>query len=316
MNELQCDSLWATIKKLAKKPGPKRAAVAYVTSDEDVRFSQGDILVTDASDAAIASGQTNAILLDESYQRGAELYSIAGLHCKVLVIGGTAIVGSANLSKSSQSRIEAAWVSDNPTVVSMVKSLVENLVEQADEIGTDFLKHIKGIEVTKTPWPGAKPQGPKFKIHTPQTWIIGVHELVREFHEEQEAIKDGEAIAEKQRIKKSSEVNWIRWNLDSRFSNDAKRGDIVIEIWNDRLTRKPVTVYRPGTILHRQREDACTRFYVEWDSNYEETALTWKTFLKLTKKIGLPGRVGPNSCRPIKQEHADALFALWTEQDA
>jgi hypothetical protein len=315
MNELQCDNLWPTIKKLAKKPGQRRAAVAYVTSDEHVKFRKGDVLVTDASDQSIASGQTDAKLLDEAFQRDAELFSIPGLHCKVLLLGGTAIIGSANLSANSQSRVEAAWVSDHPAAVSMASSLIEDLTEQAEEIGPEFLNRIKNIEVTKTPWAGGGAhQKPKVKVHRPKTWIIGVHELIREFPEEQEAIAKGQATAEKQRAKKSSEVDWIRWNLDSHFSNEAQRGDIVIQIWSDRTVKKPTTVYRHATVLHRQREDACTRFYIEMAADSEGTAITWAAFRKLTKRVGLPHRVGPNSCRQIKQEYADALSALWMEK--
>lgn len=60
MNELLCDDLWPTIRKLAHKAAVRRAAVAYVTSDEILRFTEGDVLVTDASDHAIAAGQTSA----------------------------------------------------------------------------------------------------------------------------------------------------------------------------------------------------------------------------------------------------------------
>jgi hypothetical protein len=53
MNELQCDKLWATIKRLARRKGPKRAAVAYVSNDDNLQFGDGDVLVTDGSDRMI-----------------------------------------------------------------------------------------------------------------------------------------------------------------------------------------------------------------------------------------------------------------------
>jgi hypothetical protein len=43
VNELHSDTLWRTMKRLARKSSLKRAAVAYVTSDEVVRFNDGDI---------------------------------------------------------------------------------------------------------------------------------------------------------------------------------------------------------------------------------------------------------------------------------
>lgn len=314
MNELQCDNLWQTIKKLAKKPGQRRAAVAYVTSDEHVKFRKGDVLVTDASDHAIASGQTDAKLLDEASQRDAKLFSIPGLHCKVLVLGGTAIIGSANLSATSETRVEAAWVSDHPTAVSMASSLVESLIEQAEEIDPEFLERIKAIEVLKKPWTGGGiHKKPKVRLHRPRIWIIGVYELTREFPSEATALKEGQEIAEKLRTNEGSEVGWLRWDRKSRFATEAQRGDNVIQIWRTNKNERPSFVYRQVPILHRQAEPTCTRFYIEWFPDLEQTALTWHAFQKLTKKIELPGRVGPNSGRLIGQGYADALDALWNK---
>lgn len=47
MNELLSDNLWATIKQLAKKSSAKRCAVAYLTSEEFVKFREGDLRLSD-----------------------------------------------------------------------------------------------------------------------------------------------------------------------------------------------------------------------------------------------------------------------------
>jgi hypothetical protein len=88
VNELHSDTLWKTITALARKAGVKRAAVAYVSSDDLVQFGDGDLLVTVASDAAVAAGQTDAEVLARAKERGADLYSLAGLHTKVLLLDG------------------------------------------------------------------------------------------------------------------------------------------------------------------------------------------------------------------------------------
>ncbi len=150
MHALRCDDLWPTIRALAERPGSRRAAVAYVTSDEYIKFSQDDILVTDASDHAIASGLTSAKFLQEALGRGSRLYSLAGLHAKVMVLGDTAVIGSANISHSSaHALIEAAWVTTMSTAVGMVVSLVHQLVEQAEEIDAAFIRRILAIRVVK-----------------------------------------------------------------------------------------------------------------------------------------------------------------------
>ena len=199
MDELLSDNLWPTIKRLAKRSSSKRAAVAYVTSEEYVEFGEGDVLVTDASHEAIASGQTNAKLLERAFERGAKLYSLDGLHAKVLHLGGTAVIGSANLSETSArpSTVEAAWVSDSPTAVGMATSLINQLTVQARAIDASFLERILKIKVIAHPRAKGKRRKPApVKVRKPRTWTVGVHELIKDYPAEQMAIEAGTAIAE------------------------------------------------------------------------------------------------------------------------
>jgi hypothetical protein len=315
MNELLSGKLWTVIKQLGKKASSKRAAVSYVTSEEFVKFTEGDVLVTDASDHAIAMGQTDAQVLAKALKRGAELYSLSGLHTKVLLLGGTAVIGSANLSDASAtSLIEAAWVTDAPAAVGMATSLVQQLVSHAQQIDEAFLARILKIDVKAPPKPtggSAKPK--KVKIPKHHTWIIGVHELVKDFPAEQEAIESGTATAEGKITKSSSDVSWIRWTGNSRFRSEVKEGDTVIQIWSERKAKNPSTVYRHAPIVHRQHEDTCTRFFVEDFVDNEDTSVSWNDFKKLVAQVGLTGKIGPASARPIAEAYANALFALWGE---
>jgi hypothetical protein len=206
MNELLSDNLWAVIKQLGKKASARRAAVAYVTSEEFVKFSEGDVLVTDASDHAIAMGQTDAQVLANAFKRGAQLYSIPGLHTKVLLLGGSAVIGSANLSDASATNlVEAAWVTDAPAAVGMATSLVQQLTNQAQKIDEGFLKRILKIEVKAHPKPADRAAKPKkVKIPKHASWIIGIDELVKDFPAEQAAIESGSATAEGKLTKSSS----------------------------------------------------------------------------------------------------------------
>jgi hypothetical protein len=315
MNELLSDNLWDTIKRLGKKASSKRAAVAYVTSEKFIKFSEGDVLVTDASDHAIAMGQTDAQILARAFKRRAQLYSLPGLHTKVLLLGGTAVIGSANLSDASAtSLVEAAWVTDAPAAVGMATSLVQQLISQAKIIDRPFLDRILKIEVKAHSKPVGGTAKPK-KVQIPKhlTWIVGVHELVKEFPAEQEAIEAGTATAEGKVTKASSDVSWIRWTGNSRFRSDAKEGDTVIQIWSRRKAKKPTAVYRHAPIVHRQTEDTCTRFFVEDFADCEDTSITWSEFKKLVSQVGLASKIGPASARPIAETYANALFALWGE---
>jgi phosphatidylserine/phosphatidylglycerophosphate/cardiolipin synthase-like enzyme len=141
--------LWRTIEEKAQMAREKLAAVAYVTSDDKVCFDKGDTLITDASDESIAGGQTNVEVLARAKGRGADLYSLPGLHAKVMVLGEWAVIGSANLSRRSESLIEAAWVINDHGHVSEVKKWINNLKKQATRIDDIFLQHIRAIPVNR-----------------------------------------------------------------------------------------------------------------------------------------------------------------------
>jgi hypothetical protein len=315
VNELLCHNLWATIKRLAKRATTKRAAVAYITSDELVKFADGDVLITDASESAIASGQTNAKVLARVFKRGARLYSLRGLHTKVYLLGGTVVIGSANLSATSANDlIEAAWVTDAPTAVGMATSLVQQLTVQAERIDETFLRQILKIKVKRHPAPGGRSAKPKrVRIPKHRTWIVGVKEILKDLPAEQEAIEAGTAAAKQMVTKSSSDVSWIRWTGHSRFRSEAKEGDSVIQIWSSYRAKRPTAVYRHAPILHRQEENTCTRFFVEDFADMGDTCITWIEFKKIVGRVGLIGKIGPASAREITEPTANALFSLWRD---
>lgn len=314
MNELVCTDLWPMIRKLARRAAAKRAAVAYVTSDEYVRFGEGDVLVTDAGNKAIAGGLTSAGVLAEAHERGARLYSLPNLHAKVIVLGGAAVIGSANLSGASAGHlVEAAWVTDSPAAVGMAAALVEQLAGQAERIDEAFLKRIRGIKVKARPHADGKAGKPKkVKIHKPRTWVVGVSELAKD-PPEQDAIDAGAGEAAKNLTDTTSGVSWIRWTGNAGFRTHARQWDVVIQIWRPAGAKRPTAVYRHTPILRRQDEANCTVFFVEDFTDCEETSVTWTRFLKLAKQVGLPGKVGPGTARVITDGYAEALTALWGE---
>jgi hypothetical protein len=269
--------------------------------------------VTDASDDAIARGQTDAEVLVRAFDRGARLYHLDGLHAKVMLVDGVAVIGSANLSVSSvSSLVEAAWVTDHPAAVGMAGSLIEQLAGQATPIDGAFLARASKIPVVARRGKGAaRRPGTKVNLPPHQSWIIGVHELARDFPAEAADIARGAAVAEGHRTRRDSEVAWLRWTGRSRFRTEARRGNSVIQIWRPRGATTPTAVYRHAPILHRQDESNCTRFYVETFADAEEAALTWAKFRRLLKQVRLPAKIGPNSAQWMSEEYADALFSLW-----
>lgn len=242
MNELLSSDLWSRIRQLAKRAKKKSAAIAYVTDDRYVKFGNGDVLVTDASDAAIKSGQTSAAVLKAALKRNAEIASIAGLHAKLYVFDRIAVVGSANLSKESERRTEAALFTDQPTAVSSARVLIERLRAEGEPVDEAFISRISKLPVTKRKGvAGGRRKRPKDP--TPRSWLVGLRP-VQEKEEEQPLIEEGLEEAEMQVSDEDSSVSWIRFRGNSSFRREAKEGDVVVCIWTQDWKGKPTAVYR------------------------------------------------------------------------
>lgn len=178
MNTLLSDTLWDTLHRLSDSSSSRQAAVAYVTSDDHVAFTGGDVLVTDASDSAITNGQTDARVLEKAFLRGAELYSCSDLHAKVIVFDASVTVGSANLSRHSANvLLEAAWLSDDQEAASLALSFIDGLKGQSTCIDEPFLERIKTLEVR--PRPGTGYRGPRsYRRHRPHPTLLYFQEIL------------------------------------------------------------------------------------------------------------------------------------------
>ena len=321
MNQVISIGLWKRIAKLASKSNRRMAAIAYATNERAIRFGEGDTLIVDASEQAVACGQTSALLLKHAYQNGAKIYSLAGLHAKVLLLDDVAVIGSANLSSSSANElVEAAILTDHPAAVATTRAFIEAVMKKAAPVDGKDLVRLGSIKVNRrflraTVRAAAKQVSIPVAAH--RTWLASVTRLDESrFEDESERAERGLEEARQLLNKKSSDANWIRYPSDqTRFVKEAKQGDSVIQIWNESHKDKiPAAVYFHTPILMRRREPTCIRIYLEEAASSERTALTWRQFLRLTKQVGLPFKVSPHSLRVIPDNYSDALAALWKRQ--
>ena len=312
MNELLSASLWPRIRKLAKSARRKQAAIAYVTDDRFIKFSEGDVLVTDASDAAIKAGQTDAQLLKRAFERNAELFSLKGLHGKVYVFDRHAIVGSANLSKGSENLTEVATLTDNPSVLGSARILIGDLSNRAKSIDESFIKRICKLPVTKQPSPSGRKKAGRRELDKPRIWLVGLKPR-KEKKNVADAVKKGKAKAERRRSNPKSDVGELYFGGSSLFRKEAKKDDLIIRIWTENAKGKPDCVYHHSPILNREedKEAGETVFFVEDYPDCETTSLTWAEFKKLYGRAGIKRKLTQWPTREIRQQQSDALHALW-----
>jgi hypothetical protein len=132
------DEVWPRLRRLARRRnGMALIAVPFIGSGATKRLPlrRGDILVTKFDRASISSGMVDPREIVAFIKRGVEVHSVANLHAKVYIFGRTAVVGSANLSATSEHQLqEAACESNDRRVVSRCRNFVLRLRGEVVEL--------------------------------------------------------------------------------------------------------------------------------------------------------------------------------------
>jgi hypothetical protein len=156
-------SVWPVIKEQIKKTRKSQqifAAIAYVGLDATkiMPLRRGDVLVCNASDAAIKQASTSAIALEKFFKRGVRIFNEPDLHGKVVVFPKKAFVGSANVSRRSEDvLLEAVVETAAPRVIASAQKFVERHAREVAQLDREDIQRMRKIKV-KRPVPDGKPR--------------------------------------------------------------------------------------------------------------------------------------------------------------
>jgi hypothetical protein len=312
MNKILSNGMWSEIGRLSKKARERRAAIAYVTKDS-LGLKRGDTLVVDASDAAIKGGQTSARALWSLSRRGVQLFSFPGLHAKVISLGDTAIIGSANMSANSATDLlEAAIATDAPSIVAGVTSLIYRVCERSLALSTTEIRRLMQIKVTPRLHVPRRQSGRGIAETGATTWLLATSELkAGSFREDQAAAERELPLVKPLMTFQSSEANWIRWPGRDSVREKLRPGDSIIELWSPLGQRDPTRVYRYTTVLSRKERSACSLFFIESRQQSERDSMSSSRFRKLLKHIGFSRTVGRNTACRLKEDLAVLIDTNW-----
>jgi hypothetical protein len=183
------------------------------------------------------------------------------------VLGDVAIIGSGNMSSSSEHQmVEAALISNQDSVVAGVASLIEQLIKQSSELTAKRIAQLCKIEVIRRGgWKGAGPK--KRATHISKlgnrTWIVGVRELKQDPKPEEQKLIDSAMRSLHERTgADDDDFTWIKWGVRGRFARECRGGDLLIQIWRSSTAKRPSEVLKAAPVLLKQRTRNWTRFYV------------------------------------------------------
>jgi len=130
-SELITTAVWDVLSQEAQLArGPAHVAVAYFGSGASqlLPLLANSLLVVDASDSAVKSGQTCPSDLLKLHRRGVRVHSHRNLHAKVYVFGNVAFIGSPNVSRHSANiMLEAMFRTQQRSAVIAARQFVESL---------------------------------------------------------------------------------------------------------------------------------------------------------------------------------------------
>lgn len=120
--------------------GPRHAAIAYLGEDAPtlLPLRAGDLLVVNASRAAVRAHVTSPMALAYYVEAGVRVLSSPNLHAGVIATSRRAVIGSANASHSSTIADEAVVITDDPEVVAAVRTFIDG-IEEITEVDQVFL---------------------------------------------------------------------------------------------------------------------------------------------------------------------------------
>lgn len=235
---------WVGIRKdiASRRRSRVVAVVGYVGLDAPtvMPLRAGDSLVCDASPTAIKSRLTSAQALLEYDKRGVAIYSLEGLHAKVICSRSFAWVGSTNASKNSRDNlIEASLRVSGPQARSVFDWACQQTVEDR-ALSRDDIQDLKGI-----PLDPRRRQPRRKSAATSREIPSGLRQLV--FYEVGPAGKREERIAEKSREaaratarakELPSALVYLVWDGPIK----AEAGDWIIQISNGHVLRPALVV--------------------------------------------------------------------------
>lgn len=235
---------WPNIRKDLEKPSRRAvvAAVAYIGADAPsvLPLKRGDILVCDASPLSIKSNMTSADALAKYHRRGVTVFSMPGLHAKVIASSTWAWIGSANASDNSENNLIEASVRVTKDAARRMQKWANSLASEDRELELADIRALQKI--------------PRDKIRSGPRKTTRPHEfpkiLPRVVFEETgatlTAAEENAVENDKSKAKAAARASGAQSGLEFIWlegTRKVREGDWVVDIRNGRV-RYPAQVVR------------------------------------------------------------------------
>ena len=271
-------------------------------------LSQGSRLVVDASERAVASGQTCPRDLLVLLRRGVTIYTVPNLHAKLFVLPRAAYVGSANASRHSAGRLlEALLRTTDPAAVRSAREFVRSLC--LHQLTPTTLRTLSRLyRPPRVPGGGTRRKPPAPGRATPDLPVLRLVQLrPKAWSEAQQQLHDKGLPQARDRRKHTRGYRTESFIWSGKCA--IARGELLLQLMAQPAGRK--TVSPPGEVIHtrsrRLPSGQTTAVYVECPDQ------PTRPLSALTRQLGSAAKKRLNRSGVIRDQLlAQKLLNLWT----
>lgn len=232
-----------------KNREPIVAAVSYVGSDAKsvLPLRSGDFLICDASEKAVKQGVTSAEALNRYKRNGIRVFSVEGLHSKVISSKQFSWVGSANASSNSRDRLIEASIRVEGPASRKAFNWALGLATDDAELTLGDIQTLKRIPISWEARGGLPSKRLRVPIFPKKLTSLHILEFTKEAHQYVAKIAEKEESEVKKTLKTSgTTLEWFELEHKAKKINKIKNvkvGDWFIDISFGRLG-KPCRVVK------------------------------------------------------------------------
>ncbi|MFI5095192.1 MAG: phospholipase D family protein [Candidatus Acidiferrales bacterium] len=286
---LGSEDVWRTLRAISRShESPLYVAVPYMGDDcgKLLSLKRGDVLVVALTEANSRNGSVCPDEIARLQKTGVAVFLSSYLHAKVLLCGNKAVVGSANLSKTSAEYLdEAAIVTTDALAIRQIREWFRQ--RMAEPVTPKWLSICS--KVYQPPKGGIRGKAKRtLRERTGQSvWILGLRHTI--FPQDEAVVEKRGASQAKREVSDVSrfKIDSVRWTGTPAFLDRMRKGDTVIQVMQNagphyaeeaaRLVGKRNTQSRRGTPV--------TYLYLE--CNRRPKRIPWAVFKKYCRSINL-----------------------------
>ncbi|MFD9664375.1 phosphatidylserine/phosphatidylglycerophosphate/cardiolipin synthase family protein [Rhodococcus sp. NPDC059968] len=304
-------SPWPHITRAIRTRGARYAAIGYLGQDapELLPLRAGDLLVVNASKAAVRAHATSPAALAYYVNKGVRVLSSPTLHAKVIATSRRAVIGSANASENSALADDAVVITDDPDIIASVRKFIDGLDEltEVDEVFLDDAN--REWEIGRAvPLPGVTGRvrtGTDF-LPAPVARMFVKHAVDYEpTHTEHQVLEEHRS---RQRTTAGPAVKYQLESLRLDKPSSVKRGDVIIFVSAD-----DEWIYPPAVVVSDAmkipRSGGAVLYFLRIRTDLPPLSLPEAE--KVLTDLGHPGSRLPTDHYVRSPSLRTALLGLW-----